>query len=133
FSSKHRNPGLTSRGFKSNSSKGERERPITEPQYVLLTRTRTSELWSSSRYLDPLQQKMMVMEYMEHDMKSIMETKRLPFSQSEVKCLMLQLLEGVEYLHDNWVLHRDFKNYNIIINNQGELKICECLAYMEAH
>lgn len=67
----------------------------------------------------------MVMEYMEHDLKALMETKKQPFSQSEVKCLMLQLLEGVKYLHDNWVLHRDLKTSNLLLNNRGELKICD--------
>ncbi|XP_042501966.1 cyclin-dependent kinase G-2-like [Macadamia integrifolia] len=67
----------------------------------------------------------MVMQYMEHDLKGLMETMKQPFSQSEVKCLMLQLLEGVKYLHDNWVLHRDLKTSNILLNNQGELKICD--------
>ncbi|RWR96895.1 cyclin-dependent kinase G-2 isoform X1 [Cinnamomum micranthum f. kanehirae] len=67
----------------------------------------------------------MVMEYMEHDLKGLMETMRQPFSQSEVKCLMKQLLEGVKYLHDNWVLHRDLKTSNILFNNRGELKICD--------
>ncbi|ONK57959.1 uncharacterized protein A4U43_C09F6180 [Asparagus officinalis] len=67
----------------------------------------------------------MVMEYMEHDLKGLMESMKQPFSQSEVKCLMLQLLSGVNYLHDNWVLHRDLKTSNILMNNRGELKICD--------
>lgn len=67
----------------------------------------------------------MVMEYMDHDLKAFMETMQHPFSQSEVKCLMLQLLGGVKYLHDNWVLHRDLKTSNLLLNNQGELKICD--------
>ncbi|KAI4385142.1 hypothetical protein MLD38_003200 [Melastoma candidum] len=67
----------------------------------------------------------MVMEYMEHELKGLMEAMKQPFSQSEVKCLMLQLLEGVKYLHDNWVLHRDLKTSNLLLNNRGELKICD--------
>ncbi|CAM8947635.1 unnamed protein product [Rhodiola kirilowii] len=67
----------------------------------------------------------MVMEYMEHDLKGLMETMKQPYSQSEVKCLMLQLLEGVKYLHNNWVLHRDLKTSNLLLNNRGELKICD--------
>ncbi|CAL1354891.1 unnamed protein product [Linum trigynum] len=67
----------------------------------------------------------MVMEYMEHDLKGLMESMKQPFSQSEVKCLMLQLLEGTKYLHDNWVLHRDLKTSNLLLNNRGELKICD--------
>ncbi|GLU06176.1 hypothetical protein SLE2022_232290 [Rubroshorea leprosula] len=67
----------------------------------------------------------MVMEYMEHDLKGLMESMKQAFSQSEVKCLMLQLLEGVKYLHDNWVLHRDLKTSNLLLNNRGELKICD--------
>ncbi|KAG8365936.1 hypothetical protein BUALT_Bualt17G0023800 [Buddleja alternifolia] len=38
----------------------------------------------------------MVMEYMEHDLRALMETMKQPFSQSEVKCLMLQLLGGIK-------------------------------------
>lgn len=70
----------------------------------------------------------MVMEYMEHDLKSLMDNKSMfarPFSVAEVKCLMLQLLEGVAYLHNNWVLHRDLKTSNILYNGKGELKICD--------
>ncbi|GAB2289409.1 hypothetical protein Dimus_023718 [Dionaea muscipula] len=67
----------------------------------------------------------MAMEYMDHDLKALMEARKQPFSQSEAKCLMLQLLDGVKYLHDHWVLHRDLKTSNLLLNNKSELKICD--------
>ena len=43
----------------------------------------------------------------------------------QIKCLMHQLIAGVQYLHDNWVIHRDLKTSNILYNNKGDLKICD--------
>lgn len=67
----------------------------------------------------------MVMEHMEYDLKGLMKVKKQPFSIGEIKSLMQQLLEGVKYLHDNWVIHRDLKTSNILLNNEGQLKICD--------
>lgn len=67
----------------------------------------------------------MVMEHMEYDLKGLMKVKKQPFSIGEIKSLMEQLLEGVKYLHDNWVIHRDLKTSNILLNNEGQLKICD--------
>ncbi|KAK4568944.1 hypothetical protein RGQ29_004382 [Quercus rubra] len=70
----------------------------------------------------------MVMEYMESDLKGVLEAmkvKKQLYCMSEVKCLMRQLLEGVKYLHDNWVIHRDLKTSNLLLSNEGELKICD--------
>lgn len=67
----------------------------------------------------------MVMEYMEHDISRVNERRRQPFSISEVKALMLQLLDGVQHLHHNWVMHRDLKTSNLLLNDKGELKICD--------
>ncbi|XP_078155214.1 cyclin-dependent kinase G-2-like isoform X2 [Carex rostrata] len=66
-----------------------------------------------------------VMEFMENDLKRAMEASKQPFSESETKQLMLQLLEGVMYLHKNWIIHRDLKTSNLLLNNSGELKICD--------
>lgn len=48
-----------------------------------------------------------------------------PFLASEVKTLLLQLASGVSYLHDNWILHRDLKTSNLLLNNRGQLKIAD--------
>jgi hypothetical protein len=61
----------------------------------------------------------MVMEFAEHDLKGLMETMTKPFTIPEVKCLMTQLLGGVSYLHDNWVLHRDLKDQQRAGEQQG--------------
>ncbi|KAK1433899.1 hypothetical protein QVD17_10817 [Tagetes erecta] len=67
----------------------------------------------------------MVMEYVAHELNECMKRMRQPFTESEVKRLMLRLLEGVSYLHDNYVMHRDLKPTNLLLNKDGELKICD--------
>ncbi|KAL3861596.1 hypothetical protein ACJMK2_007622 [Sinanodonta woodiana] len=64
-----------------------------------------------------------VMDYVEHDLKSLMETMKQPFLVGEVKTLMMQLLSGVIHLHDNWIIHRDLKTSNLLLSHKGILKI----------
>lgn len=66
------------------------------------------------------------MEYMECNLRVFMKTKVSgPMSESGAKHVMLQILQGVEYLHDNHVLHRDLKPSNILVNKHGRVKICD--------
>ncbi|KAL2129496.1 hypothetical protein VTI74DRAFT_7683 [Chaetomium olivicolor] len=67
----------------------------------------------------------LVLEFLEHDLKSILEDMPEPFLASEVKTLLLQLASGVAYLHDNYILHRDLKTSNLLLNNRGQLKIAD--------
>ncbi|KAK3301593.1 kinase-like domain-containing protein [Chaetomium strumarium] len=67
----------------------------------------------------------LVLEFVEHDLKSILEDMPEPFLASEVKTLLQQLASGVAYLHDNWILHRDLKTSNLLLNNRGQLKIAD--------
>lgn len=67
-----------------------------------------------------------VMDYVEHDLKSLMETmkaKKQSFFPGEVKCLTQQLLRAVGHLHDNWILHRDLKTSNLLLSHKGILKV----------
>ena len=61
-------------------------------------------------------------EYCEADLANLVDymarnKKDVPYlNLAEIKCLMLQLLKAVSYLHDNDVLHRDLKLSNLLLN-----------------
>ncbi|KAI5928744.1 kinase-like domain-containing protein [Camillea tinctor] len=67
----------------------------------------------------------LVLDFLEHDLKSILEDMPEPFLASEVKTLLRQLASGLSYLHDRWILHRDLKTSNLLLNNRGCLKIAD--------
>ena len=72
-----------------------------------------------------IDQVFMVMEYCGRDLNRMMDDMNRGFTLPECKCLAWQLLSGVSYLHENWVLHRDLKTTNVLFNDLGELKICD--------
>lgn len=69
----------------------------------------------------------MVFEYAEHDLLQIIQhhtqPSRHPIPASAVKSVLFQLLNGLLYLHTNWVLHRDLKPANIMVTSKGEVRI----------
>lgn len=67
----------------------------------------------------------MVTPYMDHDLSGLLENPKITFTEPQIKCYMLQLLEGVRYLHANHILHRDMKAANLLINNKGILQIAD--------
>ncbi len=42
-----------------------------------------------------------------------------------MKCLLIQLLDGVAYLHRNFIIHRDLKVSNLLLTDKGCLKIAD--------
>jgi len=67
----------------------------------------------------------LVMEFLEHDLKTLQEDMSEPFMPSEIKTLLLQLTDAVGFLHKHWILHRDLKTSNILMNNRGEIKLAD--------
>ncbi|CAD8070880.1 unnamed protein product [Paramecium sonneborni] len=47
------------------------------------------------------------------------------FTEDEVFQIFNQILSGVDYLHKNNIVHRDLKFENILINEDGTLKLCD--------
>ncbi|KAF4616536.1 hypothetical protein D9613_008715 [Agrocybe pediades] len=67
----------------------------------------------------------MVFPYMDHDLAGLLENERVKLQPSHIKLYMKQLLEGTEYMHRNHILHRDMKAANLLISNDGSLRIAD--------
>ncbi|XP_038895518.1 probable serine/threonine-protein kinase At1g54610 [Benincasa hispida] len=67
----------------------------------------------------------LVFEYMEHDLAGLAAGQGVKFTEPQVKCYMKQLLSGLEHCHNRGVLHRDIKGSNLLIDNEGILKIAD--------
>jgi cyclin-dependent kinase 12/13 len=120
-------------------------RHLDHPNIVKLDGLVTSRM-SCSLYL--------VFEYMEHDLAGLATSPDIKFTEPQVpkiprrcciassgltsaahshtayaemqvKCYMHQLLSGLEHCHDRGVLHRDIKGSNLLLDNNGMLKIAD--------
>lgn len=70
----------------------------------------------------------MAMEYVEHDLKTLIDKMKIKNHRLKTgmqKTLIIQLLSGIEYMHNQWILHRDLKTSNLLISNSGVLKIAD--------
>lgn len=72
-------------------------------------------------HLDPREKMLaLVFEYADHDLHDIIvQSKQKPLSEYARKSLMYQILKGVDYMHDAWVMHRDMKPQNILVVGHG--------------
>jgi CTD kinase subunit alpha len=67
----------------------------------------------------------MVFDYLDHDLTGILSHPTFAYQPAHIKCLMHQMLSGLQYLHSQGILHRDIKGSNILLNNRGELKLAD--------
>jgi cyclin-dependent kinase 8/11 len=69
----------------------------------------------------------MIFDFCEHDLLQIIHYHShpdvKPISQTTLKSLVWQILNGVTFLHKNWIFHRDLKPANIMVSNNGVVKI----------
>jgi cyclin-dependent kinase len=67
----------------------------------------------------------LVFEYVEQDLKKLLKTKPNGFEEKEYKSLIYQLLQGIKYVHKLKILHRDLKSENLLVSDDGVMKIAD--------
>ncbi len=66
-----------------------------------------------------------VMEYIEGKTLKQLLKKRGNLTLSEAIDIMLQLTDGMAHAHDSYIIHRDLKPQNIMIKDDGQIKITD--------
>ncbi|XP_028740670.1 cyclin-dependent kinase 7 isoform X1 [Peromyscus leucopus] len=67
----------------------------------------------------------LVFDFMETDLEVIIKDNSLVLTPSHIKAYMLMTLQGLEYLHQHWILHRDLKPNNLLLDENGVLKLAD--------
>ncbi|XP_018320996.1 cyclin-dependent kinase 7 [Agrilus planipennis] len=67
----------------------------------------------------------LVFDFMDTDLEVIIKDNTIILTTANIKTYMIQTLQGLEYLHLNWILHRDLKPNNLLINGSGILKVAD--------
>lgn len=65
-----------------------------------------------------------IFEHMDCNLYDLIRERPVPFPEEEIRKLMIQILQGLVYMHNNGYFHRDLKPENLLVTN-GVVKIAD--------
>lgn len=67
----------------------------------------------------------LVFEYVERNLLEVLEEKANGLDAETVRNYIFQLIKAINYCHSIDVIHRDIKPENLLVNGDGQLKLCD--------
>ncbi|XP_064073562.1 cyclin-dependent kinase-like 4 [Vanessa tameamea] len=67
----------------------------------------------------------LVFEYLDHTLLDELEACPGGLGEDTAKKHLYQLLKGIDYCHQNSIIHRDVKPENVLVSNNGIVKLCD--------
>lgn len=67
----------------------------------------------------------LVFEYLDMDLKKLLDRKKSLVTPNVVKSYLYQLLQAIDYCHTNRILHRDLKPQNLLLDCRGHIKLAD--------
>jgi len=61
----------------------------------------------------------LVFEYLDQDLKHLMDKRKVPLGGAILKSYLMQILDGVLFCHTHRIIHRDLKPQNLLISKDG--------------
>jgi cyclin-dependent kinase 9 len=66
-----------------------------------------------------------VLAFCDFDLAGLLSQQNLGLQVQDIKCMMKHLLDGLFRIHSANILHRDMKTANILVSNEGILKLAD--------
>ncbi|KAH8315993.1 hypothetical protein KR074_004642 [Drosophila pseudoananassae] len=67
----------------------------------------------------------MIFEYLNMDLKKLMDRKKDVFTPVLIKSYMHQIFDAIDFCHTNRILHRDLKPQNLLVDTAGRIKLAD--------
>ncbi|KAH8310698.1 hypothetical protein KR044_002596 [Drosophila immigrans] len=67
----------------------------------------------------------MIFEYLNMDLKKLMDKKKEVFTPPLIKSYMYQIFDALNFCHTNRILHRDLKPQNLLVDTEGNIKLAD--------
>jgi cyclin-dependent kinase 12/13 len=67
----------------------------------------------------------LVFEYCDHDLFGLLDSGLIELDIEHIRAFIYQLMSGLAFCHQRKFLHRDIKCSNILLNNNGKIKLAD--------